>query len=527
VRRIRSRLRGAAPALGWVGRIVLWAALAVGGALVGLRIADPIDRHTALGDIRLRIEASWHGQVDAYVPLADWGVRANAFSAPLRVRVEPRGVDRQALLRAAAGDRQVLAAAELDARDAATAAVERALIFSLIGVLAASALSALLRAALDRRHEPHRREVMAWGMAPFALGIAVIAFAIVRATTTFDTDAFAQPSFYARGAELGQLLQVSEQVEETSKGYTSSVQRTLAGYAALLNAGGNVDINAAEESPAVLISDLHGNALAIDALERLFSDRPVFFAGDLGHSGSRTEARLLTPRLTAVGSPVIAVSGNHDSTLIMRRLAAEGAIVLTDTGRLRPNGETDGRPVQRIERMTVAGWSDPLEYRGPNPDDPDRVFSFSELPDGDRRYAAAQENVVRWFDGLPSRPDVVMIHQNGLAQHLAKTLHDRGDDEPLLVLTGHDHRQHIDIYGTSIVVVDAGTGGAGGVFGVGTQSVGIATLQLPQGRPPPRAVDLINVDPVSGTAQADRVVPSSEAACDVERVNCHDGEKVR
>ena len=34
------------------------------------------------------------------------------------------------------------------------------------------------------------------------------------------------------------------------------------------------------------------------------------------------------------------------------------------------------------------------------------------------------------------------------------------------------------------------------------------------------AIDLIDVDPVSGNAQANRVVPSSPAACDVERVTC-------
>jgi hypothetical protein len=489
-------------------------------------VAAPIDRHTALGDIRMRIEASLHGEVNAYVPIADWGIRAHAFSAPLRVRIEPRGVDRQALLRAAAGDSNVLAAAEGDARDAAAAAVERALVYSLIGVLAASALSALLRAGF-RRRRVGRDELVAWAVMPLAIGIALIAFAVVRATTTFDTNAFAQPRFYARGAELAQLLQVSEKVEETSSGYKSSVQRTLAGYAALLNAGANIDVNAAQESPVVLFSDLHGNALAIDALERLFADRPVFFAGDLGHAGSRAEARLLAPRLSSAGKPVVAISGNHDSTLMMRRLAAEGTIVLTDTGRLDANGQTDGKPVQRIGRLTAAGMSDPLEYSGQVPEDPGRIFSFSELPDGARRYAAAQANVIRWFDGLPSRPDIVMIHTNGLAQYLAATLHKRGDSGPLLILTGHDHRQHVDIYGGSIIVADAGTGGAGGIFGVGTQSVGIATLQLPQGRPPPRAIDMISVDPVSGNAQADRVVPSSPAACQVERVACHDGETVR
>jgi hypothetical protein len=320
---------------------------------------------------------------------------------------------------------------------------------------------------------------------------------------------------------------VAEQVEETGERYRSSVQRSLAGYAALLRAGANLPATAADDAPVVLASDFHGNTLAIDALERLFADRPLFFAGDLGHSGNEGEARLLAGRLADAGEPVIAVSGNHDTALVMRRLAARGVVVLTDTGRLAPGGRTDGRPVQRVAGLTVAGWPDPLEWRGADPDDPRRIFSFSERPDGDAEYAAAQRRFVAWFDGLPERPQLVLVHQNGLAQHLAQTLHERGDGRPLTILTGHDHRQHVDLYGDGIVVVDAGTGGAGGVFGVGTESVGIATLQLPGATPPPRAIDLIDVDPVGGNAQADRVVPATTTACDVERVRCHGRESDR
>lgn len=522
--RLRRRLK---PVAAWSARVALWLLIATLGALTGLRLAGPIDRDTAIGDVRMRIQASWHGQVDAYVPLADWGVRANAFSGPLTVRIEPRGVDRQALLRAADGDRALLGRAEADARDAATAAMVRAALFSGLGVLAAGLFGALLRAALARRRPVPRRQVALWGLAPVVLGAIVVALAVLRMTTSFDTNAFAQPSFYARGAELSQLLQVAEKIEQTTQGYTSSVQRSLSGYAAILTAGANIDVDAAEEAPAVLISDLHNNTLAIDALERLFADNPVFLAGDLGQSGTAAEARLLVPRVARIGRPVVAVSGNHDSRLIMRRLAGEGVVVLTADGRLREDGTTDGKPVQRVGPISVAGWPDPLEYRGPNPDDPRRIFSFSERPSGDAEYAAAQAAFVRWFDGLPERPQIVMVHANGLAQHLARTLHERGGQRDLLVLTGHDHRQHVDLYGDDIVVADAGTGGAGGLFGLGTQPVGIATLQLPDGRPPARAIDLIDVDPVSGSARADRVVPRSAAACDVERVECHGREPVQ
>jgi len=68
----------------------------------------------------------------------------------------------------------------------------------------------------------------------------------------------------------------------------------------------------------------------------------------------------------------------------------------------------------------------------------------------------------------------VMIHQNGLAQHLAQTLYARGDKAPLLILTGHDHQQHVDLYGPNpgIVVADAFVGGGGQADLVRTDGVG-------------------------------------------------------
>ena len=494
--------------------------------MTGLRLAGPIDRDTALGDIRLRIQASWHGEVNAYVPLADWGIRANAFSGPLTVRVEPRGVDRQALIRAASGDRDVLAQAEDDARDAAAAAIRRAIIFSALGVLAAAALSLLIRSAFrGRGPPPSRRRLALWAAAPLLIGVAAIAVAIGRATTTFDTNAFAQPSFYARGDELSQLLQVSERVEQAGEQYTSGVQRSIAGYAALLRAGVNLEeIGAGGGEPVALISDLHNNTLALDAVERLFGDRPVFFAGDLGQTGSKSEARLLAGRLADAGDPVVAVSGNHDSSLLMRRLAAAGVVVLTDTGRLDSSGATDRKPVQRIGSITVAGFPDRLESRSGDPGDPRRIFSFSERPNHPAEYEQAKRDFVAWFDRLPERPQFVLVHHFGLARHLAGTLRERGDQRPLTILTGHDHVQQLDLYGDAIAVVNAGTAGAGGVFGAGAESVGVATMQLESGRPPPRAFDLINIDPLNGNAQADRVVPATTTACDVERVRCHGRE---
>ena len=60
-----------------------------------------------------------------------------------------------------------------------------------------------------------------------------------------------------------------------------------------------------------------------------------------------SEAEALVPRISRLGSPVIAVSGNHDSSLIMRRLA-EGES-LWDVAKQYRTDETLLRTVNQLE----------------------------------------------------------------------------------------------------------------------------------------------------------------------------------
>jgi hypothetical protein len=178
--------------------------------------------------------------------------------------------------------------------------------------------------------------------------------------------------------------------------------------------------------------------------------------------------------------------------------------VLTRDGVLRADGG-HGAPSVEVAGLRVAGFDDPQEWHGSDPGNPRRIFSFSELPDPAQAVERARDQLLRWFDRLEPRPDVVLVHQNGLAQWLAATLLSRGHDRPLTILTGHDHAQHVTSYGP-IAVVDAGTVGASGIYGVGRDSVGLADLHFSAADARLDAADLIAVEPVSGAAQAERVV---------------------
>jgi hypothetical protein len=195
-------------------------------------------------------------------------------------------------------------------------------------------------------------------------------------------------------------------------------------------------------------------------------------------------------------------------------------IVLTDEGRLNGAGRTDGQPVQNVLGMRVAGYPDPLESRHGNPASPKRIFSFADRPNGDLYYASAEQRLLDWFNGLKEQPDVLLVHQNGLSQFLARSLQDQGYRHRLVILTGHDHRQHIDLYG-HVVVVDGGTVGAGGVFGASKSPVGFAHLNLgPHGRL--TSADLVQAEPFTGAAQAERVVIATKDPCRVDQpLVCH------
>ncbi|HEU4978047.1 MAG TPA: metallophosphoesterase family protein [Solirubrobacteraceae bacterium] len=502
-RRSRRRIALALAALALAAVVV-----ALTGLWLGIRLAGTDTRETPLGRASVQVSVASHGGVEAFIPVADWGLRFHAFRGPVVLHVEPRAVDRQAVIRAVSGDQHVLAGTEAQLRKAAAHVSISAWLW---GAGIALALGALV--ALGLAHATRRRAiVLGFPVAVCSIALLVGLGVLLRVRSTFDSHAFEHPVFYARGAELAQLLHASSKVTATQNGYTSTLAQTLQGFATLLEDStlqrvppGNRD--------ALLVSDLHGNVLALGPLRRYASGQPIYFVGDFGQTGSAAEAKALVPRVSRLGARVVAVSGNHDSGLLMRRLARAGVTVLTASGRLRANGSVSGPPVVRVDGLRVAGYGDPFEYHGPDPADPSRIYSFADLPGGGKpEFNDAEQRLIAWARGLRPRPDVLMVHENGLAQGLAQALHARGWTHALTILTGHDHVQHVDRYG-AITVADAGSVGAGGVFGAGHTYIGLGQLHFGTRPPALRAVDLVKSDPFTGAAQADRIVIDSQGVC--------------
>lgn len=474
--------------------VLLCAALALAGSVVALRAAAPTSKDVTLGTVDVHVVPARRGSVDVYVPVVAWGVRAEPYRAPVAVELEFRSLDRDAALaalRTGGSADASLTVLETELQDAVAGGLRRAAAFALLGGL----VGGLLGGAVAAGGFGRRR----WLLLGPAAGLAA-SFAAVAVTgagvSRFDYGALREPTFYAHGEELPRLLEFSERVLAAGDGYGDSYGEAVAGLTRLIAAAGDGEREPATiDRSLVVASDLHSNGLVLEALQGFTSGKPVFLVGDLTQRGTRVETGIVAG-LARLGSPVVAVSGNHDSRPLMRAAARQGVVVLTETGRLRADGTTDGEPVAEIAGLRVAGWQDPLEsatgtFQG-------RLIELKEqdLEDARREF-------LDWFAGLPERPDVVLVHRHGLAHALLDELAAEGGP-PVLVLTGHDHRQHVEAEGGH-VLVDGGSLGAGGVFGLGEETSGFAVVHL-DGAELPAAVDLVEVEPLSGAASARRVV---------------------
>lgn len=471
--------------------------IVIGGSVIGMRLSSTVMEETEIGRVAVQISPSFSGDVEAFIPLANWGVRVDAFNAPLRVRAELRSLNRQALLRLTEGDRALIKATENQLKDAGRSAVIRAVIWS-----AATVLILLLIATVLWRGLTPRWTLPAVGV---LLLLVIYGGTALWAKESFDRTAFNHPTYFAQGKEIARILDLVDDPRFQS-GYGSEFTSIVRSIGAVLTDESHAAPNLTEVYSG---SDLHINALVIDPVARLVGKDTLFMVGDFGQRGNEAESALLAPRVAALGSRVVAVSGNHDSHTLMNRLAQFGVTVLGQEGRLDDRGNYEPPPVIPVDGLQVAGFRDPLEYGGNSPDTADRPITANDFPDPEVEIEKWQVQLLDWFNGLPTQPNVVMVHQTGLAQWLAAELHRSGYRRPLTILTGHDHQQHIDRYGP-VVVVDAGTIGASGIFGAGSDSVGIARLRfIPKSRDEPArlsAVDLIAVEPFSGAARATRVI---------------------
>ena len=118
-----------------------------------------------------------------------------------------------------------------------------------------------------------------------------------------------------------------------------------------------------------------------------------------------------------------------------------------------------------------------------------------------------QDAFTSWLRSVQSRVDVVMVHEPALIAPALAVLRDDPPSHPLLFVTGHTHKAALDTQ-PGIAVVNGGSIGGGGTGNLAEDAptdVGIARVVYtadPAFRP--LAVDLVSIDPSTGSATARR-----------------------
>lgn len=478
----------------FVSLLLLPPAAALLGGMFALSAAGSHEYRTAHALVQATVKPSAKPGAELVVPLLDWGVRVEPFHAPIAVTLELRTIDRERLVRAVASPER--ARAELDQLQedgsrTVRRSLRRAAIVWFTGAVIGGALGGTVVAVVLLA----RRWVAAGTIAGAAVG-AVVLVAVGGSLASYDPDAFDRPQFTGRADELSQLVSFSEGLLEAGDAYESHYATALA---SISNATGiaRSGLDAPADRRLLLASDVHNNALVLDGFGRAARGAPVVLAGDFGQLGARFEEPIAR-RLARVGSRVVAVSGNHDSRSFMASLESAGVRVLR-----RGKARCDGGQQEKCEPdavtlhgLRVMGYDDPLEARSAGI--ARRVLTLPPL-----QRVREQERFVSWFEALRTQPDAVVVHQHGLAHALATRLQEQGRRRPLLLLTGHDHRAHVERVGSTLIV-DGGTLGAGGPAAVGEQDASFAVVWI-RGRSV-HAVDLVSIEPVSGRAAARRLV---------------------
>jgi predicted phosphodiesterase len=469
----------------WLTVVVV--CLASTGAGVTALAALRLDRELSVGTVRIFCDPGHRGALDLYVPLVDWGVRFRGVRVPVRLRVDVQRVDRAAAVRVAregAAAPRVLARVKRDATDA-IASYLRILVAVVVG--SALAFGLLVTLALHGVGCPLRAGALASVATALALGVAIIVLLPPRGD-------LGTPEYYAHGPDIPRALRAVESAEASASALSDELDGQLVGLAQLVVApaerttlGGRPQITIA--------SDLHNNLLAVPALRRVARGTPLFFVGDLTDRGSPLESQLTSGILHA-GTRLVFVTGNHDSDSEAQELADDGAIVLTEHGRLLRGGRF-GPMVVRVAGLRVAGYGDPFRRR--------RARGYVQQGALPAPSPAEQNLFAEWLARLEDKVDVVMVHEPALAARGIEALRRDPPSHPIVLLVGHTHRADIKLR-RDFTTLNGGTVGAGGTGNLGEGAkIGVARMIYETGAGfAPLAADLVEIDPGNGSATAKR-----------------------
>jgi len=329
-----------------------------------------------------------------------------------------------------------------------------------------------------------------------AVAAALIAVALMVgnggvARRSWRPQAVAEPRYTGLLASAPQAVGDARLVVERFDQYRAQVAGLVANVTSLYGTVGQ--LSTFEPNPATIrvlhVSDLHLNPEAFDVIDRVvkgFDVDVVVDTGDINDWGTGLESRFVE-RISGISVPYVFVRGNHDSADTERAVARNAnAIVLDD------------RAVD-VAGLRIWGIGDPRF----TPDK--RSFTgANEETEAAEAFAPVAATRLR---RLATPPDIALVHDPVVAERA-------GGLAPLF-LAGHRHVVDQRQIGSSLLLVEGSTGGAGlrGLQKEDPVPLSLSVLYLDRPTRRLQAVDHITVGGLGLTSvQVDRkVIPPPDA----------------
>ena len=357
-------------------------------------------------------------------------VTADTHLAPTRVELSLVEADVEDLARSAVSTTGRIALRDEVGEDLSRL-VKGAALQSWIGV---SLISLAVSALLFGRKGP----VLVAAVVGSASGAVLIGVLVM---TTYDLDAFEQPTFSGALANAHQVIDVVAQGEEVLDQTKSRFDVATDRLSDLLVLLAEPNPDPRDAGTVVLhVSDIHANPIGFQItrqLAREFDVDAILDTGDIASAELDTGeiSTAIDPIDSAIAReigkadvPYLYVPGNHDSPQLRSRVRGD------------PGVEELDESTAQVGSLTILGWADP-------------TFSTEPVPEEDKAQLR--------LDAAPEVADAVAeINPDVLAVHDSRLATDSLGEVPL-VLAGHTHERGETTEDGTLILTVGSTGATG------------------------------------------------------------------